>query len=125
MIPDPWLDLTWLHNSSIWAGHAWTYSTTFSVPTQAPQPSSVLLVLDGVKMGAAVQVNGRHVGVVRDQFLRYDFELTGLLPGTDANRLEIIFGDPVTNAPDKIAEDGRFMACTGECGLLDGHSFIA
>ena len=63
----------------------------------------------GVKMGATVRVNGRSVGVLRDQFLRYVFTLDaaelGLVAG--ANRLDVTFG------LGDVAEDGRFMACTG------------
>ena len=71
--------------------------------------STLLLTFDGVKMGATVRVNGRTVGVVRDQFHRYVFTLDvaelGLVAG--ANRLDITFG------VGDVAEDGRFMACTG------------
>jgi len=61
-------------------------------------------------MGATVRVNGRTVGVVRDQFLRYSFALdpaqVGLRAGAGANVLDVTFAQDV-------AEDGRFMACTG------------
>jgi hypothetical protein len=116
VIADPWLDLTWLQNSSLWTDRAWTYSTNFTVPS-ALTSSSLLLVLEGVKMGATVRVNGNEVGVVRDQFLRYLFPLgkttAKLLPGKGSNTLEIIFGDCETDTAEDVAEDGRFMACTG------------
>lgn len=117
VIADPWLDLTWLQNSSLWTDHAWTFSTNFTVSPSATTSSSLLLVLEGVKMGATVRVNGKTVGVVRDQFLRYLFPLGGgtasLLPGKDGNRLEIMFGDCEKDTAEDVAEDGRFMACTG------------
>jgi hypothetical protein len=31
VIADPWLDTTWIQNSSLWSDHAWTYTTTFTV----------------------------------------------------------------------------------------------
>ena len=112
VIADPWLDTTWLDNSSLWTEHEWTYTTHFSVESSAVLDDASalqLLVFEGVKMGATVRVNGHIVGVVADQFLRYKFTLgsaVGLLPGPRANRLDVTFAEDVP-------EDGRFMACTG------------
>eukprot|EP00035_Acanthoeca_spectabilis_P014610 m.281707 g.281707 ORF g.281707 m.281707 type:complete len:211 (-) comp16177_c0_seq1:2029-2661(-) len=84
VIPDPYLDLTWLQNSSLWTSNPWRYTTHFDLPSstsasaaraRTADGSTVLLVFDGVKMGATVRVNGQVVGVVRDQFLRYVFPL--------------------------------------------------
>jgi beta-galactosidase/beta-glucuronidase len=112
VISDPWLDTTWIQKSSIWTDHAWTYTTKFTVSDAVmASHSTLLLTFDGVKMGATVRVNGQTVGVLRDQFLRYSFTLDvtkmGLLAGAGANRLDVTFG------VDDVAEDGRFMACTG------------
>lgn len=112
LIADPWLDTTWIQNSSLWTDHAWTYTTSFTVSDAVmAKTSTLLLTFDGVKMGATVRVNGHTVGVLRDQFLRYSFPLDptnmGLVAGAGANRLDITFG------VDDVAEDGRFMACTG------------
>ena len=67
------------------------------------------LVVEGVKMGASIQVNGIPIGKVTDQFLRYIFPLSESmlhigLSGTNA--LSIMF-DP------EIDTGGRFMACSG------------
>ena len=35
IIADPWLDTTWIQNSSLWSDHAWTFSTTFAVAAPA------------------------------------------------------------------------------------------
>ena len=119
VIADPWLDTTWIGQASLWSDHAWTYTTHFAVSEaaavaakgtgQATAATALLLVLDGVKMGATVRVNGHTVGLVRDQFLRYVFTLDpaelGLVAGQ--NRLDVTFG------VGDVAEDGRFMACTG------------
>jgi hypothetical protein len=112
VIADPWLDTTWIQNSSLWTDHAWTYTTSFTVSDAVmTHISTLLLTFDGVKMGATVRVNGHVLGVLRDQFLRYSFTLDtkkmGLLAGAGANRLDITFG------VGDVAEDGRFMACTG------------
>jgi hypothetical protein len=111
-IVDPWLDTTWIDNSSLWTGRPWTYSTTFSVDNAALGTAALLLVFEGVKMGATVRVNDAVVGVFTDQFLRYTFDLSAaegltLLAGEGANVIDVTFG------VDDIAEDGRFMACTG------------
>ena len=108
------LDTTWIQNSSLWTDHAWTYTTHFTTTTTtidavAAKASTLLLTFDGVKMGATVRVNGHVLGVVRDQFLRYSFTLdpSHLASGAEANRLDVTFGVA------DVAEDGRFMACTG------------
>ena len=66
----------------------WTYYTSIALPMRDTlHPSSHLkkkklrnsryiLVLEGVKMGATVSVNGIHLGNVTDQFLRYTFPIT-------------------------------------------------
>lgn len=56
-------------------------------------------------MGATVQLNGKKLGDVTDQFLRYTFDISESIIDGD-NTLEVIF-DPAM----KVA--GRFMACTG------------
>ena len=59
-------------------------------------------------MGARVSLNGRRLGEVRDQFLRYTFALpAGLLrPPPAENAIEIAFDT-------RLATDGRFAACSG------------
>lgn len=70
----------------------------------------MLLVFDGVKMGANVSLNGVPLGLAVDQYLRYEFSLKSagapLLAGTNANVLTVTF-DP------SLYVNGRFMACTG------------
>jgi len=110
VIGDPWFERNWIANSSLWSDHAWYYSTLFTVGADVlASTSAQLLVFDGVKMGATIKVNGHTVGVVRDQFLRYVFELNTsvLLAGKNANQLGVSFG------VEDVTEDGRFMACTG------------
>lgn len=111
VIPDPWLDITWITKSSLWVDHEWTYTTHFTVESTdvLAAKSTLQLVFEGVKMGATVRVNGHVIGVVKDQFLRYTFALgseAGLLPGARANRLDVTFAEDVD-------EEGRFQACSG------------
>jgi len=67
------------------------------------------LVVEGIKMGATIELNGISVGIITDQFLRYIFPISESILHhslTDTNTLSIIFD------PD-IDTHGRFMACSG------------
>lgn len=61
MIPDPLTDLNWL-NSSLWGSNDWTYTKTFSAARPTADGSDVVLVFDGIKMGATIKLNGHVVG---------------------------------------------------------------
>ena len=93
-------------NNTLWESYDWTYATTFSIDSLfGDQNAQHVLVFDGVKMGATVAVNGKVLGNVTDQFLRYVFPLpAGLL--AEENNLTVSF-DSTINC------DGRWMACTG------------
>eukprot|EP01047_Picozoa_sp_COSAG01_P000929 COSAG01_NODE_19_length_39011_cov_38.134968_3_plen_161_part_00 len=66
--------------SLLWDASNWTFSTQFptsqpmmrvmTAATAAAAGGHVYLVLDGVKMGAEVYLNGHQLGTVSDQFLR-------------------------------------------------------
>ena len=51
----------------------WTLRTTFEARSDAARIS--LVIFDGVKMGARVRLNHVTLGTVRDQFLRYVFDV--------------------------------------------------
>ena len=88
-------------NGSLWAGkYVWHYSKTFSYPL--PTADDVVLVFDGIKMGASVSLNGVSLGVVTDQFVRTNFTVTHLL--SDSNTLSVRFNE---------SAHGRWMACSG------------
>lgn len=84
VIGDPLFDVNF-RNASAWAGKTWTYSTTFATPEDLTSDpgDSVLLVFDGIKMGAEIRVNGKLVATAVDQFLRYSVPLA--MAGTGAN----------------------------------------
>ena len=102
-IGDPLLDDNFVRDAPVW-NRTWTLRTSFRVDSDAAR---VLLVF-GVKMGARVRLNHVTLGTVRDQFLRYAFDVRNasidLLRET--NKLELIF-DP------SIDVGGRFAACSG------------
>ena len=90
-IGDPLLDDNFVRDAPMW-NRTWTLRTSFEVDSDAAR---ILLVFDGVKMGASVSLNHVPLGTVRDQFLRYAFDVRNasidLLRET--NKLELIF-DP-------------------------------
>lgn len=112
-IADPLTDSNFL-NASLWNDPVWTVSRTFATPADTGgDAGEVWLVLDGVKMGASVFVNGVPLGVANDQFLRFTWPVQDLLAapgsGSDANNVSVAF--PSNNRG--IDVQGRFMACTG------------
>lgn len=103
VIQDPYIDRNFLTQRHVWMGdhainndqdHAnrtrsWIYTTSFDLPTPPPPPTSTrrqrqrrpspwtwYLVVEGIKMGASIEMNGVHVGTVTNQFLRYEFKLS-------------------------------------------------
>ena len=94
----------------------WIYSTVFETPENSTTGMSWKVVLEGIKMGANVLVNGKQIGQVIDQFLRYDLEVgsdvlqRGLICGNNlrCHNLTISF-DP------SICVNGRF---SGEYVLM-------
>ena len=68
-------------------------------------------------MGATVHLNGRPLGAVRSQFLRYTFDVgSALAADGGTNHLAV-------NFTDKIDSHGRYAACTGgevsECKIIE------
>lgn len=105
LIGDPLYENNFL-NASLWADPAkvWEYSRTFDAPQQLNGDGEVLLVFDGVKMGATVELNDVQLGHVTDQHVRYTFPVSSVLKGTQ-NVLKVRF--------DGTSTDGRYMACSG------------
>ncbi len=88
------------------AALARVYTTSFSLSAEELARREILLVFDGIKMGADIALNGRAIGRGDDQYLRYIFPIRAL--AQSQNTLTITFP-----AFDSIATNGRFMACTG------------
>jgi beta-mannosidase len=104
LIGDPLYELNF-KNSSLWTNYTWTYETGIYLPLSFVDNSQeLLLVFDGIKMGANILVNGKQVGTATDQFLRYSFPLKALDVLVDGFNLFQIQFDP------SLDVDGRFMA---------------
>eukprot|EP01050_Picozoa_sp_SAG11_P014087 SAG11_NODE_1701_length_4423_cov_2.759713_2_plen_717_part_00 len=107
-IPHPYYETTW-KNSTAWVGNDWTYTATFpSADAVVRSSTAVLLVFDGVKMGATISLNGVQLGVARNQFVRHRYDVTKQLrPAGSSNTLRLSFNNSINTA-------GRFMACSGQ-----------
>lgn len=108
IIGDPWFENTFLSNRSLWDPNvrSWVYTTNFVLPSYLTN-IPLLLVFDGVKMGAQISLNGVPLGNITNQFLRTIFSL----PSNDGmnTTLEIKF------YPTGALElDSRFMPCSGD-----------
>ena len=107
MTGDPYYDQTWLDPEYIakWNSGCWSFTKSFAAPA-GQEGQEVLLVLDGIKMGAMIELNGHHLGNASDQFIRYVFEVGHLLQRRNSstmNELNVTFG-----AELMIATDGRY-----------------
>jgi hypothetical protein len=104
----PLFEREWLNASAraLWQhpNRNWTYAKRFTAPADA-----AFLVLDGVKMGAEVRLNGVRLGNAVSQWLRYVYLVRALLKsGANANELVLAF----TNALDGKVQ-GRYMSIAG------------
>jgi beta-galactosidase/beta-glucuronidase len=104
VIEDPLLDDNFIRDAPTW-NRTWTLRTSFRVDSDAAR---IALIFDGVKMGASVKLNHVTLGTIRDQFLRYAFDVRNASRDLlrETNKLELIF-DP------SIDVGGRFAACSG------------
>ncbi len=112
LIGDPLYELNW-KNATLWDTMDWTYTTTFDVNEEmlaaVAAGDDVLLVFDGIKMGATIVVNDVTLGQATDEFLRYDFSLgsSGVLRA-GINTVSVTF-------TRQMAVLGRFMASVSAC----------
>eukprot|EP00663_Eupelagonemidae_sp_cell21sb_P007441 gene7441-6935_t len=100
LIPDPLTDSNF-RNASMWNGPLWKYKKGFARPAAAGE---VLLVFEGIKMGAQISLNGVALGNATDQFVRWIFPVGQMLKAS--NEIEVAFDR-------RISAGGRFMAASG------------
>ena len=93
-VPDPYFNVTWREPGfvSMWNEGIWTYTKTFGTSAKSASAPGLyhLLVFDGIRMGAIVELNGRHLFNATNQFMRYVVPLPTLARA--ANVLSIRFG---------------------------------
>ena len=113
VIEDPLRDDNFIRDAAVW-NRTWTLRTTFRVDSDAPR---IALIFDGVKLGATVTLNHATLGTVRDQFLRYAFDVRNASVDLlrETNKLELIFDQAIDVA-------GRFAACSIACARFAAPS---
>lgn len=100
---DPYFENTFLNASLFNISNEWMYSKTFDVKGY----TDILLVFEGIKMGARISVNGHFLGTATNQFIRYIFPLNSTVDlKPTGNVLDVAF-DP------SLMLRGRFMPCSG------------
>ena len=103
-------------NGAVWNDYTWVYTKLFTLSADdisrlSAPTTDLLLVFDGIKLGADILVNGRQLDTAINQFMRYEYALgslhrnSSLLLAGD-NNVTLVF-DP------SIDVRGMFMACTG------------
>ena len=92
----------------VWDNQTWTYSTTFDLNWVAKDYADISLVFDGVKMAAAVSLNGQALGTVADMFYRYRYPVSSALFQVN-NVLSLSFF--LSN--DTANNEGRWTSCSG------------
>ena len=121
LLEEPYYEINFRRNTSLWSGRVWNYTTTFSLedakddddkPFDA-KVEEVLLVFDGIKMGANIYVNGVQLGTATDQFLRYSFPLVASRALLDYGAIASMVHTLTVSFDPAITTDGRFMACSG------------
>lgn len=106
IISDPWYELNFLDNRSLWDTNlSWVYTKNVFLPPQSnASNSSSLLVFEGVRMGAHVIWNGVELGEVTNQFMRYIFSLpTDITMFGQMNEISLRFDS-------SLVLNGRFVA---------------
>eukprot|EP00117_Sycon_ciliatum_P026411 scpid28634/ scgid21686/ Beta-mannosidase; Lysosomal beta A mannosidase; Mannanase len=122
-VGDPLYELNF-KNATLWGFGVWNYTKTIkftdmdvkNIAGYSTAGSDVVLVFDGIKMGANIYMNGKLLGTANDQFLRYNFSLgQAMNSGNGGNGLQVQVGDNklVVSFDASIDTGGRFMACTG------------
>ena len=113
VVPDPYHNTNWRDPAFIAAWNTGTWSYTIEFDTRpswtggaggdaGAASTAILLVFDGIRMGARITLNGVVLGTATNQFVRYKYDvLPHLRSGGDPNVLTVEF--------DKnIATHGRF-----------------
>lgn len=107
IIKDPWYEITFLDNRTLWdpSVRKWVFTTSVFLPPPGVAPTPLLLVFEGVKMGAHVLWNGAEIGQVTNQFARYIFALPSDSSGGRSTLTLLFDGALIT--------DNRFMPSSG------------
>lgn len=121
IISDPWKNLTWREQASLWDVLSWNYTVSFATPPWANR-GATLLVFDSVKMAGDVILNGVPLGAATSQHLRYTYDISkrlqappptaagGGAAATPVNTLTVSFPPTVSDTRNDF---GRYQGCSG------------
>jgi len=114
-IGDPLYELNWKDPAHVqqW-NQSWTYQRTLpaSLARQAAA-GEVLLIFDGIKMGATIKLNGKVLGTATDQFVKYNFSIAGHVLSHVDVETKMPLASVLQVSFDQQPTHGRYMACTG------------
>ena len=141
LVDNPYVDRNFLTQQDIWMGHderktasgpnqerslrqrtrTWVYSTSWIEDVEVYYGVQLMLVVESIKMGASVSINGVLLGNATDQFLRYTWILSeehlskGKMIETrnKGQRLLHRLHKLSISFEPSIGVDGRFTACSG------------
>lgn len=110
VVNDPYYNTNWSLPTFVaaWNSGVWVYSKRFATPPAGGAGGRVLLVLEGIRNGATILLNGVVLGNATNAYRRYvyDLDATALRQQHDAeqpNELQIRFGSSL-----QINCDGRY-----------------
>ena len=120
VIPEPLYELNWLDNRTLWNDHAWLYNRTHEVSAarvaslkNARSSDDLLLVFDGIKMGADIYVNNVWIGRSLAQFERHVFSFRALLANQSTAGALQAGSNTISVVLDPRIDTELFMQCTG------------
>ena len=111
IVENPLLDTNFQTQAGNWSGHTWTYSKRFVLPAELAAPTNALLIVfEGIKMGATVSFNQHILGNATNQHRRWVWPVDPALLSTaspdGSHVVEVAFDS-------SIATEGRYMDCSG------------
>ncbi|MCK4375425.1 MAG: glycoside hydrolase family 2 protein, partial [Candidatus Brocadiae bacterium] len=104
-LPDPFygfndLDVQWVADAN------WLYRRTFHCPAALCRMKRIELVCHGLDTFAEVSLNGKQVGRADNMFLRWRWDVTGLIQ-EEGNELLVLFESPKKVGQALLEEHGR------------------
>ncbi|XP_078419500.1 beta-mannosidase [Cetorhinus maximus] len=84
----------------------WTYSRTFTLPSDVSKWKRVNLVCDGLDTVATILINNITVGTSNNMFSRYTFDSTGVI--RERNFIEVRFLSAVSYAAQQSAQHSKY-----------------
>jgi len=128
IINDPYFDQNFLTERRIWMGplisnettatpqleqrtRTWIYTTEFFLPDD--ENTIKVLVVEGIKMGATLALNGVPLANVTNQFRRYLVPLPAEALEKGKHFCDARHHNLTVTFDPSIGTDGRFMACSG------------